>query len=113
MGMFDAGEAQVVEEVSPKELAQRVSEDLNATVRMNNIASGTNGNVIKLMGQSRGVLEITCEATNAFRLNEKGKHLPGLPTQAMSPPRWSSEGPTCTQGEMVTRVRTWLQEQRS
>jgi hypothetical protein len=114
MGMFDAGGAQVVKEVNPKKLAQHLSEDLNATVRTNNIASATDGNVIKLMGQSRGVLEITCEATNAFRLNEDlGNHRPGLRTQVISPPRWSANGPTYTQDEMVTSVKTWLQEQRS
>jgi hypothetical protein len=115
MGIFDAGGAQVVEEVNPKELAQRVSESLNATVRINNIASTIDGNVIKLMGQSRAVLEITCEATNAFRLDEDylGNHLPGLPTQAVTLPRWGANGPTYTQDEMAARVKTWLQEQRS
>jgi hypothetical protein len=114
MGIFDDAGAKVVQDVGPGELAQRVSEDLLAAVRMNNIASETVGNKIKLMGQSRGMLEITCEATNSFRLNEDlGNHLRGIQTQVVTPPRWSSGGPHYTQSEMVTRVKTWLHEQRS
>lgn len=114
MGIFDDAGAKVVQDAGPRELAQRVSEDLIAVVKANNIASETVGNRVKLMGQSRGVLEITCEATNSFRLNEDfGNHLRGLQTQAVTPPRWRSGGPHYTQSEMVTRVQTWLHEQRS
>jgi hypothetical protein len=114
MGIFDDAEATVVQDAGPRELAQRVSEDLVAAVRMNNIASETVGNRINLMGQSRGRLEITCEATNSFRLNEDlGNHSRDIQTQAAIPPRWSSGGPHYTQSEMVTRVKTWLHEQRS
>jgi hypothetical protein len=114
MGIFDDPGAKVVQDAGPRELAQHVSEDLIAAVRMNNIASETVGNKIRLMGQSRGTLEITCEATNSFRLNEDlGNHSRGIQTQAVTPPRWSSGGPPFTQSEMVTRVKTWLHEQRS
>src|SRR5271156_1294554 len=114
MGIFDDERAKVVQDAGSRELAQRVSEDLIAAVRANNIASETVGNRVKLMGRSRGVLEITCEATNSFRLNEDfGNHSPGIQTQAVTPPRWSSGGPHYTQSEMVTRVKTWLHEQRS
>jgi hypothetical protein len=114
MGIFDDARAKVVQDAGPKELAQRVSEDLIAAVKMNNIASETVGNRIKLMGQSRGTLEITCEATNSFRLNEDlGNHSRGIQTEAVIPPRWTSGGPPYTQSEMVTRVNTWLHEQRS
>ena len=82
MGIFDDAEAKVVQDAGPAALAQRVSADLNAAVRTNNIASETRGNKIKLMGQSRGRLEITCEATNTFRLNERLK-----PPVARSPDR--------------------------
>jgi hypothetical protein len=114
MGIFDDAGAKVVQDAGPRELAQRVSEDLIAAVKTNNIASETVGNKIKLMGQSRGTLEITCEATNSFRLNEDlGNHSRSIQTEAVIAPRWRSDGPPCTQGEMVTRVNTWLQEQRS
>ena len=114
MGIFDDAEAKVVQDAGPAALAQRVSADLNAAVRTNNIASETRGNKIKLMGLSRGRLEITCEATNTFRLNEDSSHpLRDRLTEIETPPRWSSAGPPCTQSEMVTRVKTWLHEQRS
>jgi hypothetical protein len=114
MGIFDDAGAKVVQDAGPRELAQRVSEDLNAAVRANNIASETVGNRVKLMGRSRGMLEITCEATNSFRLNEDfGNHSRSIQTEAVIPPRWSSGGPHYTQSEMVTRVKTWLHEQRS
>jgi hypothetical protein len=114
MGIFDDAEAKIVQDEEPSELARRVSEDLNATVKLNNIASATHGNTIKLMGQSRGVLEITCEAANTFRLNEDAGHRSReLQTQVVIPPRWSTAGPSCTQSEMVMRVKTWLEEQRS
>ena len=114
MGIFDDAGAKVVQDAGPGELAQRVSADLIAAVRMNNIASETVGNRIKLMGRSRGTLEITCEATNSFRLNEDlGNHSRSIQTEAVIAPRWSSGGPPYTQSEMVTRVKTWLHEQRS
>ena len=114
MGIFDDAGAKVVQDAGPGELAQRISEDLIAAVRMNNIASETVGNKIKLMGQSRERLEITCEATNSFRLNEDlGNHSRNIQTEQAVPPRWSSGGPHYTQSEMVTRVNTWLHEQRS
>jgi hypothetical protein len=114
MGIFDDARAKVVQDAGPRELAQRVSEDLIAAVRTNNIASETVGNKIKLMGQSRSTLEITCEAANSFRLNEDlGNHSRVIPTEAVIPPRWTSGGPPYTQSEMVTRVKTWLHEQRS
>ena len=114
MGIFDDAGASVVQDGGPGHLAQRVAEDLIATVRINNIASETVGNKIKLMGQSRGTLEITCEATNSFRLNEDlGNHPRGIQIQVVTPPRWSSDGPHYTQSEMVTRVKMWLHEQRS
>jgi hypothetical protein len=114
MGIFDDAGAKLVQNAGPGELAQRVSEDLIAAVRTNNIASQTVGNKIKLMGQSRGTLEITCEAANSFRLNEdSGNHPRGIQTEAVIPPRWSSGEPPYTQSEMVTRVNTWLHEQRS
>jgi hypothetical protein len=114
MGIFDDEEAKVIQEARPRELAQRVSEDLIAAVKINNVASTTDGNKIKLMGQSRNKLEITCESMNAFRLFEDlGNHSRGLQTQAVIPPRWSLGGLPFTQTEMVTRVKTWLHEQRS
>ena len=114
MGIFDDAGARVVQDGGSRELARRISEDLVATVRINNIASETVGNRIKLMGQSRGTLEITCEATNSFLLNEDlGNHSRSIQTPAVTPPRWSSGGPHYTQSEMVTRVKTWLHEQRS
>jgi hypothetical protein len=114
MGIFDDAGAKVVQDAGPRELAQRVSEDLIAAVRMNNIASEIVGNKIRLMGQSRGTLEITCEATDSFRLNEDlGNHSRGIQTKVAIPPRWSSGEPPYTQSEMVTRVNTWLHEQRS
>lgn len=114
MGIFDDAEAKIVQDAGPGELAQRIAADLIAEVKENNIASKIHGNKIKLMGQSRGTLEITCEATNTFRLNDDaGRHSRDLQTEIMTPPRWSSSGPSCTQSEMVTRVKTWLHEQRS
>jgi hypothetical protein len=114
MGIFDEAGAKVVQDAGPSELAQRVSGDLVTAVRANNIASQIVGNKIKLMGQSRETLEITCEATNSFRLNEDlGNHSRSIQTQAAVPPRWSSRGVPYTQSEMVTRVNTWLHEQRS
>ena len=114
MGIFDDAEAKIIQDARPGELAQRVAADLIATVKTNNIASATSHNKIKLMGQSRSVLEITCEATNIFRLNENSNHPSrDLQKEVVPPPRWSFSGPPCTQSEMVTRVKTWLHEQRS
>ena len=74
MGIFNDAETSI-QEADAQEIVQRVSEDLLALVKRKNIALETDGTKIKLLSESRTMLEITCEATNAFRLNESlGNH---------------------------------------
>ena len=113
MGIFNDAETSI-QEGDAQEIVQRVSEDLLALVKRKNIALEIDGTKIKLLSESRTMLEITCEATNAFRLNESlGNHSSSYQMQATSAaPRWSRGDRPYTQSEMVVRVKTWLNEQR-
>jgi len=113
MGVFDDAET-TIQEADTQEIVQRVSEDLLASVKRKNIALEIDGSKIKLLSESRTRLEITCEATNAFRLNDDlGNHSNSCQMQATSAaPRWGRDDHPYTQSEMVVRVKTWLHEQR-
>jgi hypothetical protein len=114
MGIFDGGPANLIEETNAQNIVRRVSEDLLATVKRDNIALEISGGKIKLLSQSRTTLEITCDATNAFRLVDGGGNHPDrfLVRAASAAPKKIVDRRSCTQEEMIVRVKTWLDEQR-
>jgi hypothetical protein len=115
MGIFDDEKPKLIQSADALEIVRRVSEDLFDAVKRNNIALEIVGSRIKLLGQSRTTLEINCEATNMFGLVDGPGDHPSrfLPYVASSTPRSSTSRHRCTQDEMATRVRTWVDEQRS
>ena len=76
MGIFDGGDTNLIEETDPQNVVRRVSDDLLATIKRDNIALEIADGKIKLLSQSRTTLEITCDATNAFRLVDGGGNYP-------------------------------------
>ncbi len=114
MGIFDGGEVDLIEETDSQNIVRRVSDDLLATIKRDNIALEIADGKIKLLSQSRTTLEITCDATNAFRLVDSGGNYPDrfLTKAARATPKKIVERNSCTQDEMVVRVKTWLHEQR-
>jgi hypothetical protein len=114
MGIFDDGKTNLIEESSSQDIVRRVSEDLFATIQRDNIALEISGDKIKLLSQSRTTLEITCDAANAFRLADGVGNFPDrfLTKAASDAPKRTLDGNSCTQDEMIVRVKTWLHEQR-
>jgi hypothetical protein len=113
MGIFD-GETNLIEETDSQNIVRRVSKDLLATIKRDNIALEIAGGKIKLLSQSRTTLEITCDATNRFRLVDSGGNYPDrfLTHAARAAPKNIIDRNSCTQAEMIARVKTWLHEQR-
>ncbi len=115
MGIFDGGETNLIEEADSQKIVRRVSDDLLATVKRDNIALEIADGKIKLLSQSRTTLEITCDATNAFRLVDSGGNYPDrflIKAASAAAPKKIVERNSCTQVEMIARVKTWLHEQR-
>jgi hypothetical protein len=114
MGIFDDGETDLIDESSSRDIVRRVSKDLFATIQRDNIALEISGDKIKLLSQSRTTLEITCDATNAFRLADGVGNFPDrfLTQAASDAPKRILDGNSCTQDEMIVRVKSWLHEQR-
>jgi hypothetical protein len=114
MGIFDGGETNLIESSDRQDVVRRVSDDLLATVKADNIALEIFGGKIRLLSQSRTTLEITCDATNAFRLVDGVGNFPDrfLTQAANAAPKKVVNRNSCTQDEMVVRVKAWLREQR-
>jgi len=114
MGIFDDGETNLIHDADSRQIIRRVSEDLFATIKKDDIALEIAGSKIKLLSQSRTTLEITCDATNAFRLADDSGDGPSrfLTPVASAAPKSSADKRSYSQNEMIVRVKTWLHEQR-
>jgi hypothetical protein len=108
MGIFDDN----AEEAEPRQVAQRVYEDLQATLPQN-VVPELVGNHITLRASGGPTLTIVCDGPDAFRLQDDlGNKSAGYQTQITSSmARWSLSGRPFSQHEMVAKVKAWENEQ--
>jgi hypothetical protein len=108
MGIFDDH----AEEAEPRQVAQRVYEDLQEILPQN-VASELIDNHIMLRAAGGRTLKIVIDSRDAFRLQDDlGNKSGGVQAQVTSSTaRWSLSGRPFSQHEMVTKVKVWVNEQ--